>query len=166
MKHLAVLFYILMFLTANGCISVNLGAGSASGKKSEGVQTIVPTAPFVVQKRADVDGAWKSEKTGNTISYISDCQDPSDPTLDSIVRDAMAGLTDLKVESTQSPTMQSREARRVVASGQVDGVQSKIDLLAFKRNHCIYILSYVGVSSAYAADHAQFDKFISGFRAP
>ena len=166
MKRLATLFYILMFVYLNACISVNLGGGSVGGKKSEGVQVAAPTTPFTVQKRMDVDGAWKSEKNGNTISYISDCQDPTDPTLDSIVHDAIAGLVDLKIESSESPTMLSREARRVVASGKVDGVQSKIDLLAFKRNHCIYILTYVGVFSAFTTDHAQFDKFISGFRAP
>jgi hypothetical protein len=62
--------------------------------------------------------------------------------------------------------MQEREGRRVHAAGKVDGVPTEIDLLAFKRNHCIYILSYVGVKKAFTEDRSAFTKFIEGFRAP
>ena len=156
-------FAVLCFLA--GCVSVNLGGGSA-GKRADGVHVVDPKAPFSKETRADLDGAWINGKNGNTISYLTDCQDNSDPSLDTIVQGAMMGLSDLKIDSSLSPMFQEREARRVVAVGKVDGVPSKIDLMAFKRNHCIYILSYVGVQKAFEQDHPQFDQFIHGFRAP
>lgn len=165
MKFSAALIYIWVLGNMLGCISVNLG-GKDESKRAAGVQVTEPTSPFEVDKRMDVDGSWKNHKNGNSISYISDCQDPSDPPLEGIIDGALAGLNELKLESNESPTIQGREARRVMASGKVDGVPSKIDLLVFKRNHCIYILSYVGVQKAFSENFAQFDKFISGFRAP
>ena len=100
------------------------------------------------------------------ISYLTDCHDDSDPALDFIVQGALSGLSGLQYERKESPTVQGREARRVVASGKVDGVPSKIDLLAFKRDNCIYIISYVGVEKSFAENHSQFEKFMEGFRAP
>lgn len=148
------------------CVSVRLVGNGEGSKRAEGVQIHEPESPFKKESREDIDGAWKNPKNGNMISYLSDCQDSTDPTLDSIVQGALTGLTDLRMDAKESPTIQGREARRVTASGKVDGVASKIDLLVFKRNRCIYILSYVGVAKAFSENHAQFDNFISGFHAP
>ncbi len=158
-------FSLAMLCFFTSCVSVNLGGGSA-GKRAEGVHIVAPKSPFSKETRADLDGAWINSKSGNTISYLTDCQDNTDPSLDSIVQGAMTGLSDLKIDSTSNEMVQEREARRVVAVGKVDGVPSKIDLMVFRRNHCIYLLSYVGVQKAFEQDHAQFDEFIHGFRAP
>jgi hypothetical protein len=163
MKSTALVFSSLMLFT--GCVSVNLG-GSSGPKHAEGVKVSEPSSPFRKELRDDVDGAWKNPNNGNMISYLTDCQDSSDPSLETIVTGAVMGLSELHIESTQSPTILGREARRVLASGRVDGVPSKIDLLAFKRNRCIYMLSYVGVSQSFDQDHAHFDRFVQGFRAP
>lgn len=152
-------------LLSAGCVSVNLG-GSSGPQRATGVQVRAPASPFTKDTRTDVDEAWKNSRNGNTLSYISDCQDSSDPSLETILQGAISGLSELKIESNDSPMVQGREAKRIVASGKVDGVASKIDILTFKRNKCIYILSYVGVQSAFAQDHAEFDKFVQGFRAP
>lgn len=156
---------IVAFCIGIGCVSVNLG-GASAGKRATGVHAPSPQKPFTSSAREDVDGAWINEKTGNLISYLSDCQDSSDPSLDSILQGALMGLSELKIDSSESPMIQGREARRIVAVGKVDGVPSKIDILTFKRNHCIYILSYVGVQKAFDQDHGQFETFLRGFQAP
>jgi hypothetical protein len=148
-----------------GCVSVRL-MPSDYNKRATGVQFVQPPAPFQPESREDVDGAWKNQSNGNLISFLSDCQDPSDPTLESVVQGALVGLNDLKIDSNFSTSVQGRDARRVQASGRVDGVPSSIDLLAFKRNRCIFILTYVGVKSSFKENHDQFDRFIAGFRAP
>jgi hypothetical protein len=116
--------------------------------------------------RTDVDAAWKNPKNGNVISYLSDCQDPNDPPLEQIVAGVLGALTDLKYENEESPMVQGRESRRVLASGKVDGVPTEIDLLAFKRNQCIYILTYLGVKKTFSENHRDFGQFIEGFKAP
>ncbi len=159
------LYFIIVSVLLNGCVTVKM-ASDGLGKKAEGVVFTEPKRPFTREDRKEVDAAWKNSANGNVISFISDCADPTDPSLEQIVGGILSGLSDLKVNSQESPTVQGREGHRVYASGKVDGVPSEIDLLAFKRNHCIYILTYVGVQRSFSDDRAAFTKFIEGFRAP
>lgn len=161
MKSSAILIFAL---ATAGCVSVNLG--KSAPKHASGVHYNAPASPFESDDRDDVDAAWKNPSNGNLISFLSDCQDETDPSLDTIVDGAIGSLTDLKIESQHNPMFEGRGSRRVVATGKVDGVPSKIDLLAFKRNRCIYILTYVGVPDSFDSNHADFEKFIEGFRAP
>jgi hypothetical protein len=159
-------FIILIFMTQLiSCVNVNL-AKKDGALRAEGVQIKAPSSPFQMQKREDVDGFWKNSKNGNVISYLSDCKDPSDPPLENIIQGVLLGLTELKYETDEAQVIQGREGRRVLAYGKVDGVPSAIDLLVFKRNQCIYILSYVGVRKSFADNRPDFGRFIEGFKAP
>jgi hypothetical protein len=155
----------LVFLIHTGCVTVKLGS-NADGSRAIGVEIKEPARPFAKDSQPDVDAAWKNAQNGNVISYLSYCNDPADPPLDQIVQSTLTGLSDLHIESNESPMMQGRAARRVLASGKVDGVASEIELLVFKRNMCTYILSYVGVKTAFAQNRGDFQHFIDGFRAP
>ena len=163
-RQLSAISVIGAFLMA-GCVTVNLGK-EMNGKRAQGVIFKAPSSPFIKDEAADVDGAWKNQNTGNVISYLSDCKDPSDPGLEHIVHGALSGLSEIVIEKMDSSRVQGRDARRVQASGKVDGVPSKIDLLTFKRNTCIYIISYVGVQDAFAADTKEYETFLRNFRAP
>lgn len=164
MKFSNLVFFIAFTLTTTACVSVNL-PGSTT-KPASGVKYEEPASPFEKDSRKDVDMAWRNPKNGNVISYLSDCQDSTDPSLDSIVQGVLSGLSDLNTESTENTTMQGREARRVLAAGKVDGVSTRIDLAVFKRNHCIYILTYVGVEKSFAHNRDAFIGFLKGFHAP
>ncbi|MBX3023117.1 MAG: hypothetical protein KF799_15685 [Bdellovibrionales bacterium] len=159
------LIYILVSILLSGCVTVKLDGGG-KGSRAEGVTYRAPGNGFAEETRASVDAAWKNPKNGNVISFLSDCKDPSDPPLDQIVQGIVSGLSDLKTESSETVTVQGREGRRVVAFGKVDGVPSGIELLVFKRNMCIYMLSYVGVKKAFADNRADFSRFVEGFQAP
>ncbi len=167
MLRTSVIFLFLSFLLLplGGCVTVKMGSEGA-GKKAEGVSFTEPKRPFAREDRKEVDAAWKNPNNGNLLSYVSDCADPTDPTLDQITGGILTGLAELKVESEESPTVQGRAAKRVHAQGKVDGVPSEIDLLVFKRNHCIYVLTYLGVKKSFAEDRPAFGRFIEGFRAP
>lgn len=147
-----------------GCVTVKLGAPQS--QRAEGVVWNEPGRPFEREKRDDVDTAFKNPKNGNVISFLSDCKDPSDPSLDAIVAGVLSGLTDLKVEQREHNSFLGREAQRVHASGKVDGVPTGIELMVFKRNQCIFILSYVGVRNSFAENRNDFNRFIQGFKAP
>ena len=155
----------LAILLLSGCVTVKL-SNTANGKKAEGVNYREPSSPFKSDSRDDVDASWLNPNNGNAISFLSDCKDPSDPPLENIVAGVLSGLTGLKYESEDTPIQQGREARRVVATGKVDGVPSGIELLVFKRNTCIYILSYVGVKKSFNENRAEFGRFVEGFKAP
>lgn len=157
---------ILLFLTGTSCVSVKLSSDSGTSKRAVGVQYSEPSKPFAKNENPDVDASWQNGKNGNVISYLSDCKDPSDPPLDNIVAGVVAGVNDLKFESREDIEVQGREGRRLLATGKVDGVASAIDMVVFKRNQCIYILTYAGVKSTFPANRADFTKFVQGFKAP
>jgi hypothetical protein len=156
---------IFLSFVLSSCVSVKLG-NSDETKRATGVEYREPKSPFAREDQSGVDASWKNQRNGNSIAFLSDCKDPSDPPLDNIVQGVIVGLSDLNVESKETVTVQSREGRRVLASGKVDGVPSLIDLLVFKRNTCIYILTYVGVKSAFNENRGEFNKFLESFRAP
>jgi hypothetical protein len=159
----ATLTYFVLILTS--CVNVSLGPSDTTNHAS-GVTLREPAKPFEKEDRKDVDAAWKNSRNGNVISYLSDCKDPSDPPLDSIIQGVTMGVSELQFESREAVIYQGREGRRVRASGRVDGVPTGMEMMVFKRNHCIYILSYVGVKTAFASDRDQFQKFLDGFKVP
>lgn len=165
MRALSALITATIFFCLTACVSVKL-ASPDTGKRAEGVQYVAPKSPFDKEDRSDVDMAWKNRRNGNIISYLSDCQDPADPPLDQVVQGALTGLTELKYDSDETTMIMGREGKRVLASGKVDGVPTRIDLLVFKRNQCIYILGYVGVRDVFESNRGAFDAFIKGFRVP
>jgi len=159
--------FITILLFANtACVNVKLSTADSASKRAQGVEFREPAKPFAKYENRDVDASWQNTKNGNVISYLSDCKDPSDPPLDNIVAGVVAGVADLKFESREEVQVQGRDGRRVLATGKVDGVASSIDMLVYKRNQCIYILTYAGVKNSFAQNRDDFNKFIQGFRAP
>ena len=162
-----ILFILTILISScTACVSVKLSTDGNGTKRAEGVQYVEPTRPFAKNENPDVDASWQNSKNGNVISFLSDCKDPSDPPLDNIVAGVVAGVSALKIESSEVVEFQSREGRRVLATGNVDGVPSAIDMLVFKRNFCIYILTYAGVKNSFPANRDEFTKFVQGFKSP
>lgn len=157
------LFSILIFVVT-GCVSVALGPGKPS--RSTGIRYNAPAKPFVKASADNVDEIWRNPSNGNAISFLSECNDPSDPTLHSIEQGVLSGLYPYSYTSQADTTFDGRAARQVQVKGIVDGVPSLVDLLIFKRNNCLYILSYVGLEKDHHRDRKAFEDFTSGFHAP
>lgn len=154
---------VLLF-TSTACVTVNVGNRDA--QKADGVRFKQPDSSFEEYDDKSVDRAWRNRTNGNTISFYSECGDPGDPPLDQVVNGVLSGLNRIKIEISETTEIQGREARHVLASGHVDGVATRIELNVFKRNQCLYILSYVGVDQKFDENRTNFAKFVKEFRAP
>jgi hypothetical protein len=161
MKPVKLLILIIML---NGCVSVDLGPKKPT--PALGIKAEPPHSPFVKVTAENVDAIWRNPKNGNAISYLSDCNDASDPSLSAIEQGVLSGLYPYTYWSQKEITYQWRGARRVQVKGQVDGVATLVDLLVFKRNNCIYVISYSGIEPAHTEDFSQFETFLQRFRAP
>ncbi len=117
-------------------------------------------------KDATADGAWLNKANGDSISYFSTCNDPSDPSLDSVARDLFSGVSELNIVNQSNPTFNGREALKMDAQGRIDGVVTRISTLVFKKNGCTYTLSHVGVSKTFDHDQVTFETFLKSFKAP
>lgn len=156
--------FLLTVFSVTGCVSVSLSPQAS--KKAEGVSFSAPAKPFQAEDRGEIDQSWRNTKNSNSISYFSDCGDSSDPNLETIANGVLSGLTNLKLERNETLNFRDREAKRILAVGKVDGVPTYTDLLIFKRNRCIYVLTYVALEKNYAVNSGDFEKFIGGFNPP
>lgn len=156
--------FLILILLLSGCVSVKIGG--AKGVPATGISLEAPAAPFKEIKSSSADRAWLSDKTGNTISYFSDCGGANDPSLSTLESDALAALNDYKVSQTQELTFNERAAQQTTAQGQVDGVDVQLMVVVFKRNSCNFTISYGGVKKNFDKESGAFQKFLRKFKAP
>ena len=158
------LLTLLAVCATPACVSVNIGA-KAPGK-SKGVTYVAPTAPFESLSDTSADSAWQNKRNGNSISFYSSCNDPSDPPLEAVSKDLFNDMTELKVIRQESTPFNGRESLNMEVEGKIDGVDTRIRSLVFKKNDCIYTLSFIGLPKSFEQDRARFESFVRSFQAP
>src|SRR5687767_3954464 len=99
---------ILTSFAITGCVSVSIGGNEP--KRAQDVRFTAPPQPFQQEDRADVDMSWRHRDNGNAISFLSDCQDATDPDLDTIANGVFSGLNDLTYTSRDTLEYRKREA--------------------------------------------------------
>lgn len=145
-----------------GCISVNL---TKETPKSKGIHAMAPGGPFREAALVAADQAWKSETTGSTISYFSECA-TAITTPERLRDDALASLPSAKLLESQSLEFDGREALRSQAEGKVEGIPVRVSLLTYQKNSCRYTISYAARVSVFSQELGRFEDFLKGFSAP
>ena len=146
-----------------GCVSVNIGQSQT--ERSQKVRAEAPASPFKKQDSSNADQSWQSEKTGNTISYFSECAESS-ASLEFLATEFGSILQNAKVINSSTRFYNGREAFESVTEGRLDGIPMKISSLVFKKNGCSYLISYVARTDRFNTDEASFKTFIEKFQAP
>ncbi|MNJ93221.1 hypothetical protein D3C87_109000 [compost metagenome] len=154
----------ILALLLSSCVSVKLGGSKVTSAKD--VKFDAPSSPYKEIKAPNSDKAWISGKTGNTISYLSECGGTLDLSLTQIESDSLTVMNKLEVLKAEVTQFNGREAHKSIASGEVDGVPVQISLVVFKKNNCNYTLSYGGVQRQFAAEEQIFNRFVDSFKAP
>lgn len=155
---------IIMSLLLGSCVSVELPGGKVTSAKN--VEFSEPSEPFEKIKSKNADRAWQSSKTGNTISYISECGSTADASLQTLETDSLSALNKLQILKTETTTYNGRESRQTVSAGTIDGVPVALALVVFKKNGCNYTLSYGGVEKQFNSELPAFESFKANFKAP
>ena len=147
----------------SGCLSVSL---TPKISKADDVQFTQPNGRFEKIKSQGADEAWQDKKFGHSISFLSACNDPADPSLESIEKDMLTSFDSAKLLNTSLAFFDGRESRKSQAQGSIDGIQTTLEILTFKKNNCTYSISYVAVSKNFELDLPIFHKFLESFKAP
>lgn len=163
-KQHGLVLILALSLCLSGCVSVNLGGGTPT--KADDVKFDAPASPFQKANVKFVDEAWRNNNNGNSISYLSDCQSGSDPSLESLKTSALSDIQNVEIIKESEETFNGRAALRTHARGKIDGIISDMEFLIFKKNGCIYFLNYVGVKDKFSENRIVFDQFIQRFHAP
>ena len=148
----------------SACISVNLGPKAPEKSKNVTFTRLPPIYRELKDVRAD--GAWRHAKNGNTISYLSTCNDPADPSLEVAAEEVVLAMGTPKNVSQKKLDFDGREALDTEAEARVEGVPTRIHALVFKKNACLYTLSLVGLAKSFAQGEADYAQFLKGFIAP
>jgi hypothetical protein len=164
MIHLRKTIFALATVFLFGCVSVSLGNNKS--KKAQDLKMQEPKSPFHSIKTDNADSAWQSDKTGNTIAVLSECNTPTDISLKSLESDSLTALSQIKIVNSEKLTFNNREAIQTVSEGKVDGVPIRLELLVFKKNYCNYTLSYVGRKASFDSERDFFEQFLKYFEAP
>lgn len=166
MKQIALTtaFLIAPALLLSACISVNIGPKGP--EKSKNVVFTAPSAPYQPVKGVKADGAWQNPQNGNSISYLSTCNEQVEPTLESATDEMVSVLGETKQLSQKKLEFDGRDALDTEAEARVEGVSTKIRALVFKKNGCLYTLSLIGVAKNFAKGVEPFETFVKGFQAP
>lgn len=163
-NHIIIKFiFTIALLSLSSCISIGVSKDPIPAKN---IEFKAPESPFVEQKSKTGDKVWISKKSGNTISYLSDCSPSSDLSIDNLENETLSGIEKLEIISTKELNYNQRLAKETIASGLVDGVKIKIQVITLKKNSCNYNLIYAGKTSSFASEESAFANFKESFKAP
>ena len=161
MKNYFLFFAALFFL--NGCVSVQITPNKS--RKAQDAKFQEPSSPFKKLQIENADSAWQSQKTGNTIAFISECNG-NDQSLNSLERESLATMSKAQLLKSQPIDFSGREALESFIEGQVDGINVKLSQIIFKKNGCNFILSYVGRKESFETETNIFDAWKKTVRVP
>lgn len=164
-RVLSIFSSLALVALSNACVSVNLGAGKGP-ERSTKVNYSAPGGPFHELKKTQADAAWQNSSNGNSISYLSTCNESADPSLENATDEMISVLGTTKTLSQKSYMFDGRAALDTEAEAKVEGVPTKMRTLVFKKNGCLYTLSFLGVTKSFDQDQKYFDAFVKGFSAP
>ncbi len=152
---------ILCSLSATAaCVSVSLG--NKQPKNYENISFSPPPSPYTELQVQAADKSWQNSNNGNTISFMSNCDQSSEPTLEILSKMALDGVENLKIVEQKKVNYNGREALSTVLLGRVDGVPIQADLTVLKKNNCVFNVTYIASIHTFMNDLASFKKFWSG----
>ena len=158
-NHLYLIF--CFFLTS--CISVKVPLGPA--EKAKDLKFQAPAAPFFDLDSETADFSWISEKTGNTLSILSECKE-SKLTAKEVALDTARGIDDHKILKSESKAFQNFDGHKVMTTGLLDNSEVQMVIHTFKASNCFVTLTYGGLRKNFLAEEKVFDQFQSSLVVP
>lgn len=156
-------FFVLAHLGLSACVSVQLPLGPVP--KSEKAKATAPAAPYESFVSQNADEAWISEKTGNTISYLSECKKTNDK-IEDVALELSQVIENSKVIKSSRGFISSKPSSEVLVVGKVDSHKVKMAISVFKTDDCLFSLTYGGLDEKFDQELKFFEDFKAGFQAP
>jgi hypothetical protein len=164
MKQLRHKIFIIYYLFFCSCVSVGLSKKEIIHNPD--VRFSTPNKPFQEVESETLDKVWRHIKNGNTISFLSDCNSEEDPDLEQIQKGIVSQINNYSIVKSNPLDISQRVGLHTIVDGNVDGVNSRIELLIFKKNSCTYIITYAGLTKSFDENQNEFILFVRKFEAP
>lgn len=161
-KQLVTTILVILFpILFTACVSSML-QGSPPTFSSE-IRIADPKAPFTLN-RTSVFPSWKSSKSGNVITVISDCDPSSTVSLSGLHRMVEDSVSNLEVVKEENTMFQNKPAVFKVVRGEIDGHNIELESISFRRKSCGYVSTLSGKVGSLQQDEPEFNRFNSGFK--
>ncbi|MFN8792195.1 MAG: hypothetical protein ACK5Y2_12140 [Bdellovibrionales bacterium] len=160
-NHVLIGVFMTFFLSS--CISVKVPFEANS--KASNVSFQNPSSPYIPLETEIADSAWISERTANTISYLSECKSQN-ADLEAIAMDTIKGIDRVKVEKRESQQVSGHPALEIIAVGTVDRSPVKIAVTTVRHGNCVVNISYGGLLKHFSQELGHYQDFKKGFRIP
>lgn len=162
-------FVLILPLLLQACVSFEIPKDEV--KRATGINFTAPPVPFKSISVPHVDQSWQHPGTKETLSFLTNCGDTSDPTLVSIANEVVGSLEEPEFLSKKRFDYNSRGALFYSVKGYIEGVLTYLELVVLKKNKCIYILNHVSSQPPLTAEFqlnsdTTFSKFVREFRTP
>lgn len=159
-NHISLALLCLIF---SSCISVKVPFEAST--KAENLYYKAPAPPFSQLDTDIADAAWISEKTGNTISFLSECKNQNEE-IEDVAFESVKAIEKLKIHKREKLQINGRNAYEITASGFVDQAKVKTVITTVQTNMCFVSLSYGGLEKHFSPELSYYEKFKSEFKAP
>jgi lipopolysaccharide export LptBFGC system permease protein LptF len=158
---LAMPAFILVALTS--CVSVKIPFAPVS--KAEKAVAQKPNANFKALASSTADEAWISQKTGNTISYLSECK-KADEKIEDVALETTEAIDKAKILKVTKGQIDSHRTSEVLVLGKIENRNVKMALAVFRDRDCIFSLTYGGLEENFDEEYNDFQIFKNGFKIP
>jgi hypothetical protein len=162
-RHELYTVILLLNIFISACVTVSLPQDT---NKDSRIRFTAPSGSFQSTHINEIDYSWKSTQTGATISLFTECNNPTDPSIDSLVTGVLSVMQKSTLESREPMSLSKAQATSVIASGIIEGVPSKVRLVISKKNKCIYMLTYISTADKFSDFKDEFNRFVESVGIP
>ncbi len=161
-KQLVITILVALFpILFTACVSSMLQGSPPTFSKD--VRLMNPGPPFVKSKTS-VFPSWKSSRTGNVITFISECDPNSSSSLSVLHRMVEEPLTSIKVAKEENISFQNKPAVFKAVQAELDGAQIELQSISFRRKSCGYVSTLSGKPGTLQQDEGEFSRFNAGLQ--
>ena len=107
----------IIVVTLTSCVNVQVPFGPVP--KADKALVAKPNSPFAAFATNTADEAWISEKTGNTISYLSECK-KTEEKVEDVAMDTAKVIDQSRILKNSTGLVAGKHTAELLVSGKVD----------------------------------------------
>lgn len=109
------------------------------------------------------NAAWHNPALAASLMVNSHCEGVADAPLEGLTSDLLMGMSEREILTQERVPSSKREALHSVATGKLDGVPRKLELLVLKKDGCVYDIVLDASPEHFESARAAFATMRDGF---
>ncbi len=160
----SILIPFLCYFSA-ACVSIKLPTSDNNAKttKYNNINFQPPTLPFYESSSSYADKVWLSQKTGNSLSYLSSCPAQKND-LELLQTDSISVLQQVQVVARKKIILNKANALETIYEGYSDEKKVRVALLSFIEHGCEFLVTYTGLEQTFDQEKKSYDDFKTTFK--